>query len=262
MEDGKKREDAVRRDFESALQKEEFVAYYQPKVDVHTGRMVGAEALCRWLRRGRIVMPNDFIPVLEQDLEICRLDFYMLDRVCRDIRRWLDEGRPVVPVSVNMSRKHMLDPDLSGHIVEVVDRSRCPHELIEVELTETTTDVEFAAVAALVRELQRAGIKASVDDFGTGYSSLNLIQSIPWDIIKLDKSILPSDAASGARGGRMFSHVVAMAHDIGMKCVAEGVETDTQLALMKVYGCRIAQGYLFDRPLPVEEFEKRLDAQK
>ncbi len=262
LEDDKKREDAVRRDFEEALQTGEFVAYYQPKVDVHTGRLVGAEALCRWLRQGRTVMPMDFIPVLEQDMEICRLDFYMLDLVCRDIRRWLDEGRPAVPVSVNMSRKHMLDPDLFAHILEVVDRNRCPHELIEVELTETTSAVEFAAVAALVNDLQRVGIKTSVDDFGTGYSSLNLIQSIPWDIIKLDRSILPTGAPSEERSGRLFSHVVSMAHDIGMKCVAEGVETDTQLAMMKVYGCRVAQGYLFDRPLPTAEFEKRLDAGK
>lgn len=254
----KERESRVQRLFEQALKDEEFLVYYQPKVDIQTRRLIGAEALCRWMHEGKIIPPLDFIPALERGMDICRLDFYMLRRVCRDIRRWLDEGREVVRVSVNLSRRHMMDPDLFEHIVSIVDECRVPHQYIEIELTETTTDVEFKDLKRVVKGLQSVGISASVDDFGVGYSSLNLIKEIPWDVLKLDKSILPADGQNMERSSRMFAHVIAMAHEIGLKCVAEGVETETQLEIMRHYGCRIAQGFLFDKPLPVSDFEARL----
>ena len=248
----------IQRRFERALRDEEFQVYYQPKVDIQTRAIIGAEALCRWMHKGRLIPPMDFIPALERGTDICRLDFYMLDHVCAHIRRWLDEGRPVVRISVNLSRRHMIDPDLFQHIVEIIDRNRVPHSLIEIELTETTTDVEFRDLKRVVGQLQNAGISASVDDFGIGYSSLNLIKQIPWDVLKLDKSILPTRGEDVERGSRMFAHIIAMAHEIGLKCVAEGVETEEQLDIMRHYGCRIAQGFLFDRPLPIREFEKRM----
>ena len=189
-----------------------------------------------------------------------RSDFYMLDHVCRDLRKWLDAGFPVVRVSINFSRRHMMDPYLFRHIVEVIDAHEVPHKLVEIELTETTTDVEFRDLKRVVSQLQDAGIFVSVDDFGVGYSSLNLIKQIPWDVLKLDKSILPAKGEDQDRGDRMFAHIIAMAHEIGLKCVAEGVETEEQLDVMKRYGCHIAQGFLFDRPLPVAEFEARLSS--
>lgn len=252
----------IQQRFGKALRKGEFLVYYQPKVDIATRELIGAEALCRWMRKGSLVPPMDFIPALEQGMDICRLDFYMLDRVCKDIRRWLDEGRSPVRVSVNLSRRHMMDPDLLQHIVEIVDRNDVPHEYIEIELTETTTDVEFRELKRVVNGLQEAGINTSVDDFGVGYSSLNLIKEIPWDVLKLDKSLLPVVGEKLERGSMMFAHVISMAHEIGMKCVAEGVETDDQLEILHHYGCRIAQGFLFDRPLPVNEFEERLRARR
>lgn len=195
---------------------------------------------------------------MERGYDICRLDFYMLDSVCRDLRRWLDARLPVVGISVNLSRRHLVDPDLFEHIVEIIDRHSIPHDLFEIELTETTTDVEYRDLKRVVADLQASGISASVDDFGVGYSSLNLIKQIPWDVLKLDKSILPQEGDDEARGGRMFAHVIAMAHEMGLTCVAEGVETEDQLDIMRQYGCRIAQGFLFDRPMPVEDFEQRL----
>lgn len=244
--------------FNEALESREFVAYYQPKVDIRTRELVGAEALCRWIRDGKIIQPMDFIPVLERGMDICRLDFHMLDIACKDIRRWLDEGKDVVQVSVNLSRRHMMDPDLLEHIISIIDQNNVPHQYIEIELTETMTDVEFSDLKRIVHGLQAHGISTSVDDFGSGYSSLNLIKQIPWNVMKLDKSILPAEGEDLSRGSRMFQHVVNMAHEIGLKCVAEGVETKEQLAIMDQYGCRVAQGYYFDRPLPVQEFEKRL----
>ena len=243
-----------------AMEKEEFQVYYQPKIDINTNKLAGAEALCRWLHDGRLVPPMEFIPILEKNTDICKLDFYMIDHVCRDIRKWLDEGRKVVRVSVNLSRKHMLDVDLVKHLMEIIDRHNVPHELIEVELTETTTDVEFTDLKRVVGGLQQRGISASVDDFGIGYSSLNLIKEVPWNVIKIDKSIVPVDS-DDERSPRsvMFKYVVAMAKEMGLECIAEGVETEAQVGVLKRNGCDLAQGFFFDRPLPKPEFEKRLD---
>ncbi|MBR6070116.1 MAG: EAL domain-containing protein [Ruminococcus sp.] len=247
--------------FPNALKNEEFLVYYQPKINVETGELTGAEALCRWLRSGSVVPPLEFIPILEQGNEICRLDFYMLDHVCRDIRRWLDEGRPVVRVSVNLSRKHMADVDLLKHIVEIIDRNRVPHEYIEIELTETTTDVEFRDLKRVVGGLQKTGVGTAVDDFGIGYSSLKLITEIPWDVLKVDRSFLPhEDEDENSNRAIMFSHVVSMAQKLGLECIAEGVETAKQVEILRENGCKYAQGFHFDRPLPVEQFEEKLTA--
>ena len=246
--------------FPKALEDREFLVYYQPKVAVNDRHIAGAEALCRWMHDGKLVPPGEFIPVLEQGLDICKLDFYMLDTVCRDIRRWLDQGKKVVRISVNFSRRHLSDIDLLEHIIEVVDRHHVPHEYIEIELTETTTDVEFKDLKRTIRGLQKAGISTSVDDFGIGYSSLNLIKEIPWNVLKLDKTLLPDQGDENlVQKGVMFKYVVAMAQDMGLECIAEGVETEEQVRLLADNGCNLAQGFYFDRPLPVEEFETRFD---
>ncbi|MBR2283554.1 MAG: EAL domain-containing protein [Ruminococcus sp.] len=262
--DMKMREDSQRvininAQFEGALANEEFLVYYQPKVSMNDYRIVGAEALCRWMHNGELIPPNDFIPVLEKGSDICRLDFYMLDKVCRDIRRWLDSGMDIVKVSVNLSRRHLADAHLLEHIVGIVDRNNVPHEYIEVELTETTTDVEFKDLKRVIGGLQATGISTSVDDFGIGYSSLTLIKDIPWNVLKVDKSFLPLDENKlDDKKKVMFKHIVAMAQAMGLECVAEGVETWEQVELLKANCCNIAQGYYFDRPLPVADFEGRL----
>ena len=260
LENMNKRAKWVQRKFRDALADEEFKAFYQPKVDVNTNEMIGAEALCRWFHEGGIIPPMEFIPILEQGMDICDLDFYMLDRVCKDIHRWIEEGKEVVKVSVNLSRKHLVDVDLLSHIMEIIDRNNTPHEYIEIELTETTTDVQFRDLKRVVTGLHREGVSTAVDDFGIGYSSLNLIREIPWDVLKVDKNFLPLDEeGSGSTTSVMFNHVISMAQDLGMKCVVEGVETEKQIELLKKNKCRIAQGFFFDKPLPVEEFEKRLE---
>ncbi|MBR1675208.1 MAG: GGDEF domain-containing protein [Eubacterium sp.] len=260
MKNEKDRVKKVQGEFRKGLEKEEFLVYYQPKVDILTRKLKGAEALCRWLKKGHIVPPMDFIPILEINNDICDLDFYMLDHVCRDIRRWLDEGREVVRISVNMSRKHLVDVDLLEHIMEIIDRNNVPHEYIEIELTETTTDVLFRDLKRVVSGLQEQGVYTAVDDFGMGYSSLNLIRDIPWNVLKVDKNFVPkNNEDEDSIVNIMFKHVIALAQDIGMECVIEGVETIDQLDVLRSNNCFIAQGYFFDRPLPVPEFEYRLD---
>ena len=256
----KERASQIQRMFPNAIRKKEFRVFYQPKVDVYGNELVGAEALCRWFHDGEIIPPMAFIPVLEQNTDICKLDFYMLDMVCQDIHRWIEEGKQVVRISVNLSRKHMLDVDLLEHILEIVDRNEVPHQYIEIELTETTTDVEFRDLKRVVNGLQQAGICTSVDDFGVGYSSLNLIREIPWNVLKVDRSFLPTeeDDENSIRT-IMFRYVVGMARALGLECIAEGVETAEQVELLKKNNCDLAQGFFFDRPLPLEDFEERLD---
>jgi EAL domain-containing protein (putative c-di-GMP-specific phosphodiesterase class I) len=157
----------------------------------------------------------------------------------------------------------MINPELLKTIISIIDRHSVPHEYIEIELTETTTDVEFRDLRRVVDGLQKQGICTSVDDFGMGYSSLNLIRVVPWNVLKVDKIFLPLDGESkDSTRSVMFKYVVAMAKEIGLECIVEGVETPAQLELLRQNECELAQGYLFDKPLPREEFEKRLDIGK
>lgn len=252
----------VQHAFSEALRREEFFAVYQPKYNIKTGRLIGAEALCRWHHSGELVHPEDFIPALEETNDICNLDFYMLDHVCRDIHRWLGEGRRIVRISVNLSRKHMLNSNLLEDVKTIIDKYRVPYHYLEFECTETTTDVEFGVLQRIVNGMQKMGISMAVDDYGVGYSSLNLLRDIPWNVVKIDRSILPMTADDP--GSRqlivVLKHVLAMLKEIGLECVVEGVETQYQLDLLREMDCDVAQGYYFDRPLMVEDFEKRLDS--
>lgn len=252
----------VRRDFEDALANQEFQAYYQPKVDVQNGKLIGAEALCRWIKNGEVVAPAQFIPVLEQNTDICKLDFYILDQVCKNIHRWLSEGRNVVRVSVNLSRKHLLNPNLLEDIVRIIDRNKVPYKYIEIELTETTTEVDFKKMQRLVDGLQEIGISTAVDDFGSGYSSLRLVRELPWKVIKIDRSLLPGENENKRMSTLVFSHIAALAKDMGIECITEGVETAEQIEILRSNDCPFAQGFFYDKPLPLEEFEKRLDEGK
>lgn len=244
--------------FPDAIKNEEFLVYYQPKVELKNYQLAGAEALCRWVHNGEMIQPGTFIPVLEQSKAVCTLDFYMLEHVCQDIRRWLEEGRRVVRVSVNLSRCHLGDPELLDRILEIVDRYQVPHEYIEIELTETTTDADFKDLKQIVTGLQQAGICTSVDDFGIGYSSLNLLKDLPWKVLKIDKGFLWNRSGDAAQSKIMLKHVIAMAQELGLKCIVEGVETMEHVKLLKENNCFMAQGFYFDKPLPREEFENRL----
>ena len=205
--------------------------------------------------------PGDFIPVLEGSKAICTLDFYMLEHVCRDIRRWLDEGREVVKVSVNLSRLHLGDTDLLESILSIIDKYSVPHHYIEIELTETTTDVDYKELKKIVYGLREQDISTSVDDFGVGYSSLNLIREMPWSVLKIDKSFLPThEENQDLSKVKMLRHIITMSQDLGLECIVEGVETAEQVKLLKDCKCFLAQGYYFDRPLPVKEFELKLES--
>lgn len=248
--------------FPSAIENEEFKVFYQPKTQLNNYQLAGAEALCRWFRNGKVISPGEFIPVLEGSKAICTLDFYMLDHVCRDIRRWLDEGREAVKVSVNLSRLHLGDEDLLESILRIIDKYKVPHHFIEIELTETTTDVDYKELKKIVYGLREQDISTSVDDFGVGYSSLNLIREMPWNVLKIDKSFLPTQEEENNDPSKvkMLRHIITMSQDLGLECIVEGVETAEHVKLLKDCKCYLAQGFYFDRPLPVKEFEQKLES--
>lgn len=244
--------------FPEALKNEEFLVYFQPKVSLRNYRLAGAEALVRWKHGDSFIFPDQFIPQLEQDGAICELDFYMLDHVCQNLRHWLDQGHRLFKVSVNLSRAHLRDEKLVEMIVQTIDKHNVPHELIEIELTETTTDVGFAELRKVIDGLHEQMISTSVDDFGMGYSSMNLIRELPWDVLKIDKCFLPK-SENDRRQYVMLKHIISLAQDIGLDTIVEGVEAIEHVKMLKENNCFLAQGYFFDKPLPIEEFEKRLE---
>ena len=246
--------------FSSAVEQEEFQVYYQPKVELHRYHLFGAEALCRWFHEGRMMMPADFIPVLERNGSICELDFYILEHVCRDIRGWLDEGRKAVCVSVNLSRCNLGDPELKNRIIGTIERYDLPPGMVEIEITETTSDVSFHELQKLVSGLREAGISCSMDDFGTGYSSMSALSEIPWTYLKIDKSLVPVGNGEPEDEKRkiLIRSIVSMAEALGISCITEGVETLNQSVFLKSIDCYLAQGFFFDRPMEKKEFETRL----
>lgn len=246
--------------FRSALENKEFLVYYQPKVDVKTEQICGAEALVRWMRNGKLVPPNHFVPILEQEGSICILDFYVLEQVCIFLRKRIDQGLDPLCISVNFSRRHLEDDDMIEKALEIIDRYSIDHKLIEIELTESNDYQNYQKIRSIVNTLHQYDVSTSMDDFGTGFSSLNLIKEADLNVIKIDKSLIPLDTeyANKETDLILFENLIRLVKQLGKKPVAEGVETSTQLKYISKAGCNIVQGYLFDKPLTEEDFIERL----
>lgn len=245
--------------FASAIQNGAFKAFYQPKVETDTYRIVGAEALARLEYDGRLVPPMVFVPMLEHNGMICALDFYMLEQVCKDIREWMNAGIEPVRISVNLSRKHLANPRLTADIMEILQKYETESRYIELELTETVEEAEAAQIVKLMKEMKEQNIALSIDDFGTGYSSLNLLRTFPVDVLKLDKTFLDS---LNENDRIVLSHIIRMASELQMCVVAEGVESWNQVDFLRQMSCNVVQGFLFDKPLPKMEFERKLQVGK
>ncbi len=245
--------------FPKALKEREFVVYYQPKVDLQTNCICGCEALVRWVRNGKMVSPMEFIQVLEKEGSICNLDFYVFEQVCRDMREWLDAGLEPVRVSVNFSKVHLRNSKLVENILHLMAKYELESKYIEVELTEMSGFSDYDALTQFIHAMNEQGVNTSIDDFGSGYSSLNLLKNLRVDIIKLDKSFLDDIMQNrGEEDEIVIKNIVRMVRELDMDIIAEGVETKEQAEFLKKVQCGMAQGYLFDRPLPKDEFEKRL----
>lgn len=248
--------------FPQALAAGEFVVYYQPKVRIADKSIYGAEALVRWVRDGQVVTPARFIPQFEREGSVCRLDYYMLEQVCGFLKSRLDKGLKIVPVSVNFSRRHLEEGDLVERITGTIDRFGIDRSYIEIELTESEDYQNYEIMSSVIGRLKERGISTSIDDFGTGFSSLNMIKKVDLDTIKIDKSPIPFDDVNNNKHQDivMFSSIIDLIGRLGKKSVAEGVETTQQLDYLEKLGCDIVQGYVFDKPLPKDEFEQRLES--
>lgn len=243
---------------DTAMESKEFVVYYQPKVDLLTGAIKGAEALVRWVSPSKGFMsPADFIPLFEKNGFIAQLDFYVFERVFADLRRWMNAKKKIVPISVNLSRVHLSDGTFIERMVSLLDRYGVNPENIEIELTESVFMENIASIIEVMQQLKDIGFSISIDDFGSGYSSLRLLRDLPVDYLKLDKEFL-DNGDSNIREQIIIMNVIRMAKTLGIKVVSEGVETMTQATFLKSCACDLAQGFLYDRPMPVSEFEKKI----
>ena len=248
--------------FPQALAAGEFVVYYQPKVRIADKSIYGAEALVRWVRDGQVVTPARFIPQFEREGSVCRLDYYMLEQGCGFLKSRLDKGLKIVPVSVNFSRRHLEEGDLVERITGTIDRFGIDRSYIEIELTESEDYQNYEIMSSVIGRLKERGISTSIDDFGTGFSSLNMIKKVDLDTIKIDKSLIPFDDVNNNKHQDivMFASIIDLIGRLGKKSVAEGVETTQQLDYLEKLGWDIVQGYVFDKPLPKDEFEQRLES--
>ncbi len=241
-----------------ALKNNEFQVYLQPKNNIKTKAICGAEALVRWKRPdGSFIYPNDFIPIFEQEGFIVELDKYMLSNVCGIIKRFLLQGYRI-PISINFSRLHMLNKNFTLELKEITDSFGIPHELIEIEMTETSMMEDIESFKNLSLDLHNKGFSLSIDDFGAGYSSFDLLSDLDFDILKIDKSLL-AEAHHSQKRQLVLKTIVDMAKNLSLKSVCEGVETAEQLKILEDMGCDIAQGYFFSKPIPNEEFDSLLN---
>lgn len=242
-------------DIPVAMANEEFVAYYQPKVNSRTKMLCGAEALVRWIRNGELIPPGKFIPILEKKDLMCEMDFYMLRHVCNDISRWVEQGLVPPTVSVNFSRRNLSNTHLAADIDEIVMEYHVPKKMIEIEITETIDEFPISVLKGFVDDLHKLGYKVAVDDFGSGSSSLSLLREVTFDTLKIDKGFV--DRAY-AKDLAILSHMIKLANAIGVETLAEGVEQKEQVDNLLSLGCEIIQGYYFDKPLSREIFERRI----
>ena len=241
---------------ERAIQNKEFTLYLQPKYDIEKGTIIGAEALVRWISlENGFISPGDFIPVFENNGFVYEVDKFIWEESCRYLRKWLDEGREVHPISVNVSRIDLYDPKLVQHLVNLREKYQLPSQYLELEITESAYTEDPEQIITITRQLREAGFVILMDDFGTGYSSLNMLKDIQIDVLKLDMGFLKSSDYS-AKGGNILTAILKMAESLKMQTIAEGVETKEQVEFLKSIGCKYVQGFYYSKPLPVDEFEK------
>lgn len=245
--------------FPNAMANHEFKAFYQPKVNINDYTIVGAEALVRWQREDGFVSPDEFVPVFEQNGLVCQIDFYILEQVCKDIRNWLDKGVTPVRVSVNFSRKHLSNPNLADDIIGIINKYEIDCKYIEIELTETVNSEEAELLSAFMNKMAKYNISLTIDDFGSGYASLVMLRSSKIDVVKIDKSLVDNMEKADRI---ILSSMMNLASELNLDVVVEGVGTQEQLEYLKTVKCSVVQGYIFDEPLPMEQFEEKMIMKK
>ena len=252
----------IRSRMQKGLDDEEFVVYLQPKVGVQGGEIEGAEALVRWNVPGHgLLSPGLFIPVLEKNLFIGKVDRYVFEKVCCWLRKRLDCGARVMPISVNVSKIQFYNSDFINVYAEIKNRYKIPDGLIEIELTESVIFEHEEYLMEMVTQLHRNGFLCSLDDFGSGYSSLGLLKDLAIDVLKMDGMFFRI-SVNVEREHTIVKSVINMIRELNICTVAEGVEREDQVEFLKTTGCDLIQGFIYYKPMPIEDFEKLIDAGK
>ncbi len=247
----------VEDEMDKALVTNQFKLYLQPKYSTKEEKLAGAEALVRWIHPVEgFISPNKFIPIFEKNGFILQLDDYMLEQVAKQQAKWMEEGRTLFPISVNVSRAHFTREDLAEHICTVIDKYNVPHSVIELELTESAFFDDKQVLINTVKKLREYGFIVSMDDFGAGYSSLNSLKELSIDVLKIDADFFRG-AESIDRGMVIVSEVIDLAKKLNMKIVAEGIESRDQVDFLVAQECDLIQGFYYAKPMPVDEFEER-----
>lgn len=243
-------------DLSNAIERSELELYYQPQVDLATGRMTGMEALVRWNHPDRgLVSPDSFIKLAEETGLILPLGEWVLRTACTQAAQWARSGRPPVTVSVNLSMRQFQQHDLAKRIAEILTETTLDPALLVLELTESCLMDQVSATVQKLRDLKRLGMKIAIDDFGTGYSSLSYLSQLPIDELKIDRSFVQN--LNHDRNATMISSaIIAMARSLNLRVVAEGIETQGQLTFLRQSGCHLVQGYLYSPPLRVADLEQ------
>lgn len=244
---------------ENALINDEFIVHLQPKYSSSDQKIGGAEALVRWnsVEEG-MIFPDEFIPLFEKNGFIVRLDLWVFEQVCKMIRRWMDDGRDLIKVSVNCSRVHLRDPHFLKLYTDIADKYNVPKNMLEIELTESIVMEDAKRLSKIICDIHDIGFGCSMDDFGSGYSSLNLIRDIRVDTLKLDKIFFGSCEGDEKRTRSVIESIINMAKSLDMKTVAEGVECEKHVHMLIQMGCDYIQGYVFAKPMSMTDFEKLL----
>lgn len=237
-----------------ALKREEFKVYYQPQVDISTNRIVGCEALIRWYHPHLgWVSPNQFIPLAEETDLIISIGEWVMRTACQQNKRWMDQGFPALRLTVNVSGQQFKRTDIVQSMAQILQETQHPPELLEIELTESVLMKTITNTVTKLSELKKIGVAIAVDDFGTGYSSLAYLKRFRVNTLKIDQSFV-RDINDDSDDAAIVIAIISMAHSLGMKVIAEGVENREQLMFLKQHGCDEIQGYYFSQPLPAEQF--------
>ena len=233
---------------EEGIQNQEFKVFYQPKVNAKNEKVEEAEALVRWERENKLIPPNEFIPVFEKNKFIIQLDKYIYEQVCKDMKEWKEKYNKKIKISVNISKQHIVQDGFIEEYYKITKKYNINPNEIELEITETTELDERFGISKILEKLKEKGFKISIDDFGTGYSSLSMLQQIPVDVIKIDKSFVDQT--------KMLEIMILIAKKMDLKTVAEGVETNEQVQILKKLEVDLLQGFYYSKPLEKTEFEK------
>ena len=250
------REQHIIDEMDAALAEQQFIVYFQPKYQLKKMAPYGAEALVRWKKpSGEIVLPNEFIPIFERNGFITKLDYYVWEKVCQFIDSELSQGRNPAPISVNVSRVNLYNPDFMDSLIDLIHRYHIPPHYLNLELTESVFSEDAELIQRAVNYLHDAGFTILMDDFGSGYSSLNILKDVDLDVLKIDMKFF-SKGNTAEKGAKIIEAVIRMAESLDMMVIAEGVEETHQVDFLNDLGCDYIQGYYFGRPMSQDQYEK------